>query len=50
MDPLVLEKETEATRKEIQRKAMRVAPAYNKGAYQYEGEHISETLKNNKRR
>ena len=38
------------TKAEIELKKMRVAPEYNKGALQYSGARLGETLKTNKRR
>lgn len=50
LDRLTLDKESPATQRAIQEKAMRVAPAYNKGGYTYEGAALADTLKTNKRR
>ena len=50
MDRMYLDKESKSTVQAIKEKAMRVAPSYNRGALQYEGASIAETLKTNKRR
>jgi hypothetical protein len=50
LDRMTLDKESPETQRAIKEKAMRVAPAYNKGGYTYEGVALAETLKTNKRR